>query len=461
METYPVTSNAYQLFHDGALAFADAEQAGIRIDTEYCQRMKKRLTRRIQRIEKQFLESKLGRHWQHIYGAKTKLTSGQQLSNLLYKHMKLQAVKQTVGGDQGSTDDEALRALEIPELNLLLDMRKLLKVRDTYLGAYEREQVNGFIHPFFQLHLVRTYRSSSDSPNFQNIPKRDKEAMRLCRDALLPRIGHQFAALDFSGIEVRISACYHKDEKFIYDVVHGDMHRDMAIELYMLKGLDKHHDGEKNLRQGAKNAFVFPEFYGDYWGNCAPNLLKWAEKAYLQDDTPALVHLQDLGKVKLNKDGTVKSYQVFAKHVERVEDDFWNKRYKTYTEWKDKNWSDYQQHGYIDLLTGFRCGGIMNKKEVGNYPIQGTAFHCLLWTFIQAHRAMDKIYSSRLVMQVHDELVADCIPEETEEIIRMINQIGTNDIRNEWPWIILPLEMEAEVAPVNGSLAEKEFFPLT
>ena len=459
MIIHPKTKEAYQLFHDGTLALGRAEMAGIRIDTEYCERKNKELTARIEQLKSDILSTKFGRHWQHIYGIKTNLSSPHQLANFLYKVQGIKIQKATEKGDQGSTDDESLRELNIPELNQLLEMRKLIKVRDTYLTAFIREQVRGFIHPFFHLHLVRTYRSSSDKPNFQNIPKRDKEAMQICRGALFPRFGHRLLSADYSGIEVRMACCYTRDEKLIYDTVHGDMHKDMAIELYMLDSLDKHHPGEKDLRQGGKNGFVFPEFYGDYYGNCAANLIKWATTAYLKDDTPALVHLQNKKLITLKKDGTVGNFNAFIEHVKHVEDMFWNERYSVYNEWKNKTWCDYKQNGYVDLLTGFRCSGILNKKDVCNYPFQGAAFHCLLWTFIETDKYLDGM-DSRLVSQIHDELTVDAHPDEMLDVAKQINHIATIQLPQHWEWINLPLEVEAEVSPIDGSWAEKEFLPL-
>ena len=460
MVIHPKTKEAYQLFHEGSLALGRAEMAGIRIDTEYCEVKKKELTIRIEQLKEDILNSTFGKHWQHVYGDKTNLNSGQQLSHFLYKVKKLKAIKTTATGIQGSTDDEALKGLNIPELDQLLEMRKLTKVRDTYLDAFIREQVRGFIHPFFHLHLVKTYRSSSDKPNFQNIPKRDKESMTICRSALYPRLGHQLLSADYSGIEVRMACCYTQDEKLIYDTVHGDMHKDMAIELYKLDSLDKHHPGEKDLRQGGKNGFVFPEFYGDYYGNCAPNLLKWATNAYLTDYTPALVHLQGKGLIKLNKDGTIKNFDAFTEHVKHVEDMFWHDRYKVYGQWKDKTWKNYQKSGYVDLLTGFRCSGIMSKKDVCNYPFQGSAFHCLLWTFIQTDKYLEGM-DSRLVSQIHDELTVDSHPEEMLSVANQINHIATIELPEHWNWINLPLEVEAEVSPIDRSWAEKEFLSLS
>ena len=460
MQTHPKTKAAYQLLHEGTLAFGRAEQAGMRIDINYCPQKKEELTERIKILEKEILDSKFGKHWRHSTSNKININSNYQLSHFLYNVKKIEPVKFTVTG-KGATDDEALSNLQIPELNKLLQMRKLLKIRDTYLDAFLREQVNGFIHPFFNLHLVITFRSSSDRPNFQNIPKRDKEAMELCRKALYPRKGHQFLAMDFSGIEVRMACVYTQDEKLIYDTIHGDMHKDMAIELYMLDSLDKHDPGESVLRQAGKNGFVFPEFYGDYYGNCSLNLLKWAEQGKLKDGTPCLVHLQDKGLVKLNKNGSIKNNNKFIEHVKQVEDLFWNERYKTYTKWKDRTWKRYQKKGYIDMFTGFRCSGLMNKKDVTNYPFQGTAFHCLLWTFIQIDKQMQKEkWNSRIVSQVHDEVSLDTAPNEFKHVSKSIKNIATKKLPEAWPWINIPLDVELEKAEVNESWADKKYFEI-
>ena len=158
MTINPKTYQAYDLIHAGTLAFARAESQGIRVDVEYAEKKKARLTKKIERLENRLYETKFYRQWQHHSKSKPNINSGTQLAYFLYNVKKLEPAKQTASG-KGSTDDEALRQLNIPELNDILEIKKLQKVRDTYLDAFLREQVNGYIHPSFNLHLVRTYRS--------------------------------------------------------------------------------------------------------------------------------------------------------------------------------------------------------------------------------------------------------------------------------------------------------------
>jgi DNA polymerase I len=458
MNVNPRTYEAYQLLHDGTLALTRAEQQGIRVDLEYITNQKAHLTNKIERLERQFKETNLFKHWEHSQKGKVNIHSNSQLAHFLYDVKKLKKDKETESG-QGSTDDDSLKGLGIPELNNLLDIRKLKKVRDTYLDAFAREQVNGYIHPFFNLHLVRTFRSSSDSPNFQNIPKRDEEAMKIVRRALYPRPGHQLVEVDFSGLEVRIAACYNKDTnllKYIKDPK-SDMHRDMAQQIFLLDKYDK----EKHyvLRQAAKNGFVFPEFYGDYYINCATNMAcgwgklpqgTWnAGQGILIGDNNTLgMHLISNGITSLNK---------FEKHVKEIEKDFWENRFPEYAEWKDRWYNTYKKYGYIDLLTGFRCSGVMSRNEVINTPVQGAAFHCLLWSFIE----MDKTISghkwdSKLIGQIHDSMILDVNPDELNVITSYMRKITCEDLPKAWSWIIVPMDIEIEACPVDGSWAEKE-----
>jgi DNA polymerase-1 len=129
--------------------------------------------------------------------------------------MKIKPIKTTESG-AGATDEEALKKLDVPGLELILRIRKLNKIRSNiFRSIFVREQTNGFLHPSFDLHTVRTYRSGSSNPNFQNIPKRDTEAMEICRRAIIPRPDHMLIEADYSSLEVNIAACYHKDPVLI------------------------------------------------------------------------------------------------------------------------------------------------------------------------------------------------------------------------------------------------------
>jgi len=308
--------------------------------------------------------------------------------------------------------------------------------------------------------LVTTFRSSSDHPNFQNIPKRDEESMQICRKAIFPRLGHQLLEIDYSGLEVKIAACYHKDSmmlKYIHDPK-SDMHADMAQQLFLVDDFDKNIPEYYTFRQAAKNGFVFPEFYGDYYKNCAINMAcGWGK---LSQGTWKAGEGIPMPKGTLAdhfiKKG-IRSLDTFIKHVQKIEEHFWGTRFKEYAEWKDRWYSAYKKNGYISLYTGFNCSGVMGKNEVINYPVQGAAFHCLLWSFIQLDKALrEKEMDSHLVGQIHDSILLDVHPDELKKVVALAERITTKDLPKAWKWINVPLEVDMELCPVDASWAEKE-----
>jgi len=465
MQIKATMADAYKLIHEGIQALARAERQGIRIDIPYCERVKKRLTRRINRLERKFKEMELYRLWEKVFRAKTNIYSNDQLSYLLYRVMKIEPPKFTAGG-KGATDEEALSQIDVPGVGIIVKIRKLLRVRDTYLEAFIKEQTDGYIHPFFNLHTVRTFRSSSSDPNFQNIPKRDKDAQKICRRALFPRPGHRLVSMDFSALEVMISACYHKDPNmlaYLRDKT-SDMHLDMAKQIFIFDSLDRSIPAHALLRQATKNGFVFPQFYGDYYGNNARYLADWVKLPQGRWERGMGIELPDGSHISdhfiangIKEFGTIKEVRGrtiatgFLKHVQEIENDFWNRRFKVYNEWRKRWVEEYRKRGYLRMLTGFTCSGVMKKNEIINYPIQGSAFHCLLFTFNRLDEAMRKEkWDSRLVGQIHDEIVMDVHPDEFEHVERTAHRIVRKELPAAWSWIIVPLEIEVEAFEIDG-----------
>ena len=455
----PRTDEAYQLLHDGILALSRAEQTGICIDIDYVQRKKAHLSRKIERLEDEFKSSNFFKAWQYASKSKVNINSHIQLAYYLYNVKKIEPAKLTPSG-KGSTDEESLKQLNIPEVNLLLEKNKLMKIRDTYLDGFEKEAVNGIVHTNFNLHLPVSFRSSCSNPNFQNIPIRDEEAMQICRSAIYPRKGHQFLEIDFKSIEVGINACYNKDTNLIKYVSDPstDMHRDMATQIFKLDEFDKSIPEHYLLRQAAKNGFVFPQFYGDYYKNCADNLAtnwgklpqkRWKEGEGVPMPSGTLSdHLIGKG---------IKSYDNFTNHLKVIEKDFWGSRFPEYADWKEMWWDMYKKYGYIDLLTGFRCQGLMDRKQVCNYPGQGSAFHCLLWSLIQTDMLQTKRkWDSKIVLQVHDSLIMDTNPDELSYVTEAIYNITTKKLPEFWKWIIVPLSIDMELAGIDEPWSEKK-----
>ncbi len=456
-------NDAYKLLHDGSLALARAERQGIRIDTEYCQKKKQHLERKISRLETKFKGSKFFKHWQHSTHNKVNIHSTAQLGNFLYKVKKLEPPYTTATG-KGSADEEALQMLNIPELNQLLQIRKLLKIKDTYLEAFTREQVDGYIHPSFNLHLVRTFRSSANSPNFQNIPKRDKEAMQTIRRGMFPRLGHQLMEVDFSGMEFNINACYSQDPVMIDYCKNpeSDPHGDIAQKAFLLDEFDKTKPDHKTLRAAAKNGFVFPVLYGSYYKNCAINLAcQWGglpEKGKWKKGMGIGLnggHLSD----HLIANG-IRNLDDFTNHMREIENEFFN-TFAVHKKYMETTFDKYRKNGYIEMHTGFRCKGIMTRNNVLNYPVQGAAFHCLLWCFIRLDKIIQKKkWRTRLIGQIHDAIVLDVYPDELQEVAQTVRLVLTGDLPQNWTWINVPLRVDADLGEVDESWADLKPYEL-
>lgn len=455
MKIQATTADAYKLVHDGILALARAERQGIRIDTEYCEKKKKHLERKIEYLEKKLQKTKFYRRWHHIYGAKTNIHSNQQLARILYKAMKITPPKMTEKGEMGATDEDTLEKINIPELKTILQIRKLSKIKGTYLEAFIREETDGYIHPNYNLHIARTFRSSSSDPNFQNIPNRDKESQRICRRALFPRPGHMLIEADFSSIEVMISTCYHKDPtmlKYLKDK-NSDMHLDMAKQIFIFDKLDKSIPVHALLRQAAKNGFVFPQFYGDYYANNARGIADWVKLPQTRWKKGMGVELPDGSHISDHfiKKG-VSSFDKFLDHMKAVEDHFWNKRFKVYNAWRKAWVEEYRERGYLKMHTGFTCSGPMRRNEIINYAIQGTAFHCLLFTLIRVDEIMQKEnWDSKTIGQIHDSLIMDVNPDELSHIKEVLHRIVHEELPSAWNWIIVPLEIEIDTYGIDKS----------
>jgi len=457
----PYKKSAIKLFQEGAIALAEVEGNGIQIDTAYLKRATTKTERRIKKLLIKLDKTEVAKTWKKIYKHKTNFNSNDQLGKVLFEHMGIECPDLTKTG-RYRTNEKSLMTVDHPFVIGYLKIKKLQKALTTYLRGIEKEVVDGLLHPFFNLHIPRTFRGSSDSPNFQNIPVRDKELGKLIRRAFIARPGNQLLELDYSGIEVGVAACYHKDPRMIDYIKNPekDMHRDMAMECYKLRS----DQVTKDIRFYGKNCFVFPQFYGSVYVDCARNL--WESiitgKLKTEKGTPLKQHLRkkgirELGDCEsLNKYDTQPKY-TFVRHIEMVEKRFWEKKFPTYAQWKKKWFNKYVDKGWMLTKTGFICQGYMKRNEIINYPVQGSAFHCLLWSLIQLGRELKRHKMKTLIVgQIHDSILADVPEEELNDFLILANDVMTKQLIKKWKWINVPLEIEAEVCPIGGSWADKE-----
>ena len=459
-----LTQGALKLLHDGAKALAKVEANGIRIDTGYLDKALDETEKEIKSLESKLRDDEVWNRWLQKFGQRSSLGSKDQLGQLLYDKKKkggmgYTCVVRTQTGRPKVTE-AILSKIPLDFCKTYVELQRLYKARGTFLCGIRRETCGGYLHTMTNLNVASTYRSTSSLINFQNFPVRNPVLGDLIRRCFIARPGHLIGEMDYSGIEVKVAACYNKDPNLIRYIEDPttDMHRDTAMKLAFLEEKQV----SKAMRHTAKNRFVFPEFYGSFYVDCAANLWEAMESQNILvegTDQTVIDHLASKGIQSLGRCDEEEEpiEDTFEAHVKKVEEWFWKKRFKVYTEWKERWWAQYLRRGWFKMKTGFVCSGVYKRNQVINYPVQGSAFHCLLLSLILLQAWLEEHrMRTRIVGQIHDSIVLDMHKDEVQDVLTKARYIMTKIVPRVWSWIIVPLEVEAEVAPLGGSWADKQ-----
>jgi DNA polymerase I len=454
MTPQQATPAAYQLLHEGSIAFARMEAAGLRVDTAYLSQKIKDVTHQIEEMKQEQKKAPEYKLWVKHYGESMKLGSRPQLGKVIFDllgHKRNPFM-------EGKNDTASFEHLQLPFVQNYQKIERLKKALATNLKGIQKEVVDGYLHPFFDLHTVESYRSSSSKPNFHNQPTRDKIIAEIVRSCIIPRKGNVFIESDYGTQEVRVSYCYNKDPKLLYDIFHGDMHKDRAMDLYKLSeeelGPISGSNPGKMTRYVVKNKFVFAEFYGSYYGLCAPALwdaisifdLKTAQGVSLYEHL-SRKGIKRLGACDPDKDAEKGTFEL---HVKEVETRMWKENYKVYDQWKRDWWNLYLQKGGYNTLTGFHLSAVFRRNQVLCDPIQGSAFHCLLWSLIQIQKELiRKKMKAKIVNQIHDSILADVPRKEVDDYITIVKKWALDKVVKHYDWIICPLALEFEICQEN------------
>lgn len=464
------TAGAVKLFHEGTLALAQVERNGMRIDTDYLAKTSAKIRKEIYDLKEELRGDKTAAELRKKYGGKANPMSPEQIGWLAFDHLGYKPLGTTKTGKY-KADKEAFEFVDHPFVRKYQHIKKLEKIHGTYLSGLQREVVDGYVHPVFNLNLSLFFRSSCDSPNLQNQPARDQLAASYVRKSFIPRKGRRIIEIDFKGAEVGTSACVTRCPVLIAYVTDptSDMHRDTASQIFSLpiEWMIQNKDwAKKTIRDWTKNRFVFPEFYGSVYFQCAPDLWKGVMASESRARFPGgdkdetireylarkgVTQLGDCSETQSPAKGT------FEHQVQRVEQDFWGRRFRAYTAWKQRFWNEYRENGEFISVTGFRVAGEMRRNQVLNAPIQGPAFHCLLWALIRVQKWLNKRrMKTKVICQIHDSILADVVPEEEAEFLAKLKEIITVDLPRFWDWIIVPLSVEAEASEIDGNWYEKK-----
>jgi len=361
------------------------EVHGVGLDRDYLKKMEKEVVKKINHLSNDI--------WK-ISGDNFNINSPQQLGKVLFETLQLPVGKKTKTGY--STNQEVLEKLidkhEI--IPLILEYRKLSKLYSTYIeGLLSVTKEKSTLHTTYNQTVAVTGRLSSENPNLQNIPVRMAEG-RLIRKAFIPiNKGNLFLCADYSQIELRILAHMSDDDGMIAAFKSGqDIHRKTASEVFGVE----YDQVDSEMRRAAK-AVNFGIVYGlsDFGLSRDLNIPMSEAKEYIQKYFERYPKIRSwIEKTILEAKDTLKVYTLTG-------------RYRLLTDLKS---SQYQVRSSAERMAM-------------NAPIQGTAADMIKIAMIKVdNRLRQEKLQSKVVLQVHDELILEVIPEELEIIKLLIKE---------------------------------------
>lgn len=348
-----------------------------------------------------------------LAGEEFNINSTQQLGVILFEKLKLPVYKKTKKGY--STDVEILEKLkkEHPIIEKILEYRSLMKLNSTYVEGllpYINERTKR-IHSYFHQTVTATGRISSTEPNLQNIPTRIEFGKRL-RKVFKPNDGYVFIDADYSQIELRVLAHISKDEHMLEAFLNNeDIHVQAASKVL---GIPKE-EVTKEQRSSAK-AVNFGIVYGisDFGLAEQLGISKKQAKQYIDQ------YLEKYSGINKFMEDIVN----LAKEQGYVETLFHRRRYI-----KELSSNNY-------MVRQFGARAAMNT------PIQGTAADIMKIAMINVFNSLRKEkLDAKIILQVHDELMIECIESEKEKVKNILKNCMENAIK-----LLIPLNVETSEA---------------
>ncbi len=359
------------------------ERNGVALDTEPMRQMSRRLGERLIKLEKD------------IYGSVShqfNINSPQQLSCVLFEELKLPAARKTKGGySTGAAVLEELKGSH-PIIEFIMDYRQLSKLKSTYIDTLPGliNPNTGRVHTSFNQTKTATGRLSSSDPNLQNIPIRGKEGQEI-RKAFIAPSGCRLLAGDYSQIDLRSLAHLSGDPRLLESFRNDeDIHAATAAQLY---GVDAS-QVTKEMRRLAKTV-NFGVIYG----------------------------MSEYGLEQATELSREEAAQFIAAYFERYPG---VKRYLSDTK------EQARQQGYVHTLLGRKrfipeiTSPNRQVREAAermaiNMPVQGTSADIIKVAMVNLHRQMaERRLASKLILQVHDELVFEVPDEELDAMRKLV-----------------------------------------
>lgn len=356
----------------------DMEHAGVKIEADALKTYGEQLGSKIVELEKNIYDKA---------GEVFNINSPKQLGVILFEKMGLPNGKKTKTGYSTAADVLDKLAPDYPIVSEILEYRQLTKLKSTYAdGLAGFIQTDGRIHGTFNQTITATGRISSTEPNLQNIPIRT-ELGRLLRKVFVPEEGYVFVDADYSQIELRILAHCSGDEQLIQAYREArDIHRITASQVFHIP-----FDEVTNLQRRNAKAVNFGIVYG-------------------------------ISSFGLSQDLSITRKEA-AQYIENY--------FQTYPGIKtflDESVENAKEHGYAVTLYGRRrpvpelkSSNFMQRnfgeRVAMNAPIQGTAADIMKIAMLGVNRELkNRNMKSRLILQVHDELLIEAYQDEVEEV---------------------------------------------
>ena len=382
---------------------ADMEITGVKVDVDYLDKVALELKAKLDEKEKEIYE---------LAGSTFNIMSPMQLAKVLFEDLAIPYPKK-VKDNKYSTSKDILDKIAFvhPIVEKILEYRTLAKLYTNYaVGLKEEVREDGRIHTIFTQTLTRTGRLSSISPNLQNIPARS-EYSALIRKAFIPDLDSKMLSSDYSQVELRIFASMSKATNLINAFINEeDIHARTAADIFKVD-IDK---VTKDMRRTAK-AVNFGILYGISSFGLSEDLgidVKTAKKFiddYLET-YPCIRYFQ----AKEIADAYANGYFRTLMNRKRVIEELKNKNYM------------------------IRSSG---ERMALNTPIQGTAADILKKAMVEIFGEFKKRnLKSKMLIQVHDELVSNVLDSELDEVKEIVRDIMENTFK-----IDVPLKVDIEV----------------
>lgn len=380
----------------------DMEWEGINLDIIALNNMSKELVEELIHLETEIYS---------LAGEKFNISSPKQLGDIIFDKLKLgNKPKKTKTGQYATGEDVLLKlAHKHKIIDLLLEYRQLQKLKSTYVDALPNE-VNpqtGRVHTTFAQTVAATGRLASNNPNLQNIPIRTERGQEVRKAFIAKDKNHKIISADYSQIELRIIAAMSKDPAMIASFNHGeDFHKATASKVFHIPM------GQVTREQRSQAKTVN---FGIIYGVSAFGLSE--QTGLSRSESKSLI------------DAYYEAYPVLKEYIaEQVQ--------------------TARKNGYVETLLGRRrylpdihSGNSVVRshaeRNAVNAPIQGTAADIIKIAMIQIHELLnERKYRTKLLLQVHDELVFDAPDEEIKEVSALIKKTMENSVKIEVPLIV-------------------------